>query len=257
MLFGSLEKNMQFKFIQAQVNKVPKVSIQQPIVSQKPLAITKPFLFKGNFIGYMDMYSNADTVANYLDAHDHWFVHCAHPMKVEPLGNNGYTLIVGSFSSFGYKVEPKVALVFNPAQNRVYKMHTVPVPNYEYPGYEVQYNAVMELQEITPEQILGTKMTKVFACPESIPSMITRVSWQLDLVVTVDFPQFIYKLPISLIQTTGDRLLSQIVQQISPRLTYKVQKDFHTRLELPIPPKSGRKLQKVKKLADFTEEQAA
>ncbi len=257
MLFGSLENNMQFKFIQAQPHRFSKVSSQKPIISKNSLSITNPFLFQGNFVGYMDMYSDAETVAKYLDAHDHWFVSCAHPMKVEPLGNNGYTLIVGRFSSFGYEVEPKVALVFHPAQNRVYTMHTVPIPNYESPGYEVQYDAAMELQEITPEQILGTKITKVFPPQKSIPSMMTRVSWQLDLVVAVDFPKFIYKLPVSLIQKTGDRLLSQIVRQISPRLTYKVQKDFHTRLELPIPPKTGRKLQKVKKLSNSIEEQAA
>ncbi len=248
---------MQFKFIQAQDPRFAKVSTQKSTVPKKSLEITKPFLFEGNFVGYMDMYSDADTVAKYLDAHDHWFVSCAHPMKVEPLGNNGYTLIVGRFSSFGYEVEPQVALVFHPAQNRVYTMHTVPVPNYEYPGYEVQYDAAMELQEITPEQILGTKITKVFADQESIPSMVTRVSWQLDLTVTVDFPKFIYKLPVSLIQKTGDHLLSQIVRQISPRLTYKVQKDFHTGLKLPIPPKTGRTLQKVPKLSNSNDEQAA
>ena len=248
---------MQFKFVQAQPHKSVKVSSQKPIVSQNSATNTPPFIFQGNFIGYMDMYSDADTVANYLDAHDHWFVSCAHPMKVEPLGNNGYVLMVGRFSSFGYQVEPKVALVFHLAQNRVYKMHTVPVPNYEYPGYEVQYDAAMELQEVTPEQILGTNLTKVFSQHKSIPPLMTRVGWYLDLVVTVDFPKFIYKLPVSLIQKTGDRLLSQIVRQISPRLTYRVQKDFHTRLELPIPPKTGRQLQKVTKMDESNQEQAA
>ena len=248
---------MQFKFIQAQTHRLSNVSSQKPIISKNSLEKTKPFLFQGSFIGHMDMYSDADTVANYLDAHDHWFVRCAHPMKVEPLGDNGYTLIVGSFSSLGQEVEPKVALVFKPAQNRVYKMHTVPVPNYEYPGYEVQYDAAMELQETTPEQTLGKDITKVFPHQESRPSMMTRIGWQLDLAVTVDFPKFIYKLPISLIQTTGDRFLSQIVHQISPRLTYRVQKDFHTRLNLPIPPKTGRKLQKVPKLSNGNQEQVA
>lgn len=248
---------MQFKFIQAQTPRFVKEPSQKPIVTQKSLANKPPCLFQGNFIGYMDMYSDADTVTKYLDAHDHWFVSCAHPMKVEPLGNNGYILIVGRFSSFGYEVEPKVALVFHLAQNRVYKMHTVPVPNYEYPGYKVQYDAAMELQEVTPEKILGANLTKIFSPNQSIPSIMTRVAWKLDLIVTVDFPQFIYKLPVSLIQKTGDRLLSQIVRQISPRLTYKVQKDFHTRLNLPIPPKTGRKLQKLTKIDDPNQEQAA
>ncbi|MDY7014297.1 MAG: DUF1997 domain-containing protein, partial [Cyanobacteriota bacterium] len=66
---------------------------------------------------------------------------------------------------------------------------------------------------------------------------------QLQLKVTVNFPKFIYKLPPSLIQSTGDRLLAQIVRQISPRLTYKVQKDFHRSLDLPLPPKQSRTLE--------------
>ncbi len=31
-------------------------------------------------------------VAEYLNAHALWFSHCAEPMKVQPLGENGYAL---------------------------------------------------------------------------------------------------------------------------------------------------------------------
>jgi hypothetical protein len=61
------------------------------------------------------------------------------------------------------------------------------------------------------------------------------VEWELDLTVTVQFPRFIQRLSKSLVQTTGDRLLRQIVRQISRRLTYKVQEDFHFTLGLPMP----------------------
>jgi len=74
----------------------------------------------------------------------------------------------------------------------------------------------------------------------TLPSEITKVNWELDLQVKVQFPRFIYKLPITLLRDTGDRLLNQIIKQVSPRLSYKVQKDFHTRFNLPIPPKSTR-----------------
>ncbi|MEO1800897.1 MAG: DUF1997 domain-containing protein, partial [Cyanobacteria bacterium J06629_2] len=67
----------------------------------------------------------------------------------------------------------------------------------------------------------------------------------LDLKVKVEFPQFISKLSASLIQATGDRLLAQIVRQVSPRLTYKVQQDFHQNYGLAMPPKSSRQLNKV------------
>jgi hypothetical protein len=201
----------------------------------------KVFLFQANFIGCMDMYSDADSVASYLNAHEGWFCRCAEPMKVEPLGDNGYILTIGRFGSFGYEVEPKIALVLNLPLERVYTMHTIPVPNYAPTGYETNYYALMKLEEVARETV------EYLSSSSSLPPKITQVSWELDLAVKVTFPKFIYKLPSSLIQKTGDRLLGEIVRQISPRLTYKVQQDFHTSLNLPIPPKNGRHLEKVDK----------
>jgi hypothetical protein len=99
----------------------------------------------------------------------------------------------------------------------------------------------MKLEEVARETV------EYLSSSSSLPPKITQVSWELDLAVKVTFPKFIYKLPSSLIQKTGDRLLGEIVRQISPRLTYKVQQDFHTSLNLPIPPKNGRHLEKVDK----------
>jgi hypothetical protein len=203
------------------------------------LSKQKVFLFQANFIGYMDMYSDVNTVANYLNAHEGWFCRCAEPMKVQPIGNNGYILTIGNFNSFGYEVEPKIAVILNPPVERVYTMHTIPIPNYTPAGYEVNYDAVMKLQEVATETL------EYLSCRSSLPPRITKVTWELDLEVKVVFPKFIYKLPSSLIQSTGDRLLGQIIRQVSPRLTYKVQQDFHSRFHLPLPPKAGRKLQKV------------
>ncbi len=214
-----------------------------PVTSESPNEI-KPFLFETYFAGCMDMYSDADTVADYLDDHENWFCHCAQPMKVEALGDNGYSLTVGNFGSFGYEVEPKIAVVLNPPVNRVYTMHTIPLPDYKSVGYEVNYQAMMELREVSQEVVVDS-LTLNQSITSHLPSKITQVTWKLDLAVKVIFPKFINKLPSSLIQKTGDRLLGQIVRQISPRLTYKVQQDFHNRLSLPLPPKSGRRLEKV------------
>lgn len=201
------------------------------------------FLFQASFIGSMDMFSDLETVANYLNAHQGWFCRCAQPMQVEPLGNNGYILTVGRFGSFGYEVEPKIAVVLNPPENRIYKMHSIPVPNYHACGYDVNYQAFMELGETSAQSY--SHPTNLFKKQILIPDLITRVSWTLNLEVKVEFPKFIYKLPSSIIQSTGDRLLGQIVRQISPRLTYKVQQDFHDSHNLPLPPKSSRHLERV------------
>jgi hypothetical protein len=203
------------------------------------------FLFAVSFTGRMDMYSDVDTVADYLNAHEGWFCRCAQPMKVEPLeGNNGYTLIVGQFGSLGYEVEPKIGVVLDPPMGRVYRMHTIPIPGYDPSGYDVNYQAWMELTEITVENE-ATSTTGIFHKKRAIPSRITQVNWRLDLAVGVEFPKFISKLSTSLVQSTGNRLLAQIVRQISPRLTYKVQQDFHTTHDLLMPPKSSRQLEKI------------
>lgn len=178
-------------------------------------------LFHGHYEGSMEMSADAHTVAKYLDAHQEWFHRCSYPMKTESLGDNGYTLVVGRFGSFGYEVEPKIGLDLLPQDEGVYRIKTIPVPNYQPQGYDVDFGAVMELVEL--------------ASPSSSQLPTTQVEWNLNLEVTIQFPRFIHALPKSLVQNTGDRLLNQIVRQVSRRLTQKVQADFHQSLGLPLP----------------------
>ena len=184
--------------------------------------LMRPVRFHGQFEDCMEMYADAATVAQYLNSHGEWFSRCAHPMKVEAIGNNGYALAIGRFGSFGYEVEPKIGLELLPPDEGVYRIRTIPVPDYVAPGYDVDFKAVMQLTEVT-----------------DYDKKIARIEWQLDLVVSIHFPRFIYRLPMSLIQSTGDRLLGQIVRQISRRLTHKVQQDFHSSLGLPMRGKKG------------------
>ena len=208
----------------------------------------KIFTFNVSFQGRMDMYSDVDTVAEYLDAHEGWFCRCAQPMKVEPLNDNGYVLTVGRFGSFGYEVEPKIAVVLNPPVDRVYLMQTIPIVDCDE-GYEVNYRAKMQLTEVSGDTVCSNK--GLFNKRAIVPDRITQVNWDLDLEVKVKFPQFISKLSTSLIQTTGDRLLAQIVRQVSPRLTYKVQQDFHDGYDLVMPPKSSRQLHKIDRAQQY------
>jgi hypothetical protein len=242
---------MQSNFLENQPNRLSTVAIDQKMflvdevetdstfANHNSLNPADLFTFATKFIGSMDMYANADNVADYLNAHEGWFTRCARPMKVESLDNNSYILTVGRFGSFGYEVEPKIAVVLNPPLDRVYTMHTIPIPNYQAPGYDVDYYASMNLEEVPTESIISGKQLL------SLPNMITRVSWTLDLTVRVKFPKFISKLSPNLIQSTGDRLLAQIIRQVSPRLTFKVQQDFHQGFDLPLPPKTGRKFDKI------------
>lgn len=205
----------------------------------------EPVDFQTQFAGCMEMYHHIQTVADYLAAHEGWFCHCAKPMQAEALGDNGYILTIGRFGAFGYEVEPKMGVILEPPTDYTYLMYSVPVPNYDSPGYAVDYKATMYLTEV-PVTEAAEGIEKIFRRhKQEVPEVITQVTWQLDLKVSVTFPQFIHKLPLSLIQKTGDRVLAQIIRQVSPRLTLKVQKDFHERFGLPLPSKEGRKFQRV------------
>jgi Protein of unknown function (DUF1997) len=176
------------------------------------------FCFTYRFTDAMLMGADVKTVGKYLDAHQGWFTRCAQPMQVDSIGNNGYALTIGKFNSCGYVIEPKVGLELLPQDNCVYRIKTIEIPDYTPPGYEVNFNAQMRLVETLNSQRLGTK-----------------VDWDLDLRVYIQFPKFIYKLPTKVIQGTGDRVLKQIVDLVSRRLTHKVQTDFHGNLGLKIP----------------------
>lgn len=207
--------------------------------------IATPYTFTTNFQGYMEMYCPPQVVGQYLDKHEQWFTYCAQPMQAEPLGDNGYTLTIGKFGSFGYEVEPKMSVLFEVSPEQKYLMYSVEVPDYKPLGYEVQYNALMELNPLPVKECsaFSGKYPRIIA--EKLPSEVTQVRWELHLNVSVYFPKFIYRLPTSVIQSTGDRLLTQIVKQVSPRLTYKVQKNFHDEQQLPVPPKNSRYLEKI------------
>ena len=178
-----------------------------------------PFLFRGGFVGRMDMAADRATVARYLDDHRAWFLRCAHPMTATPLGENGYDLTVGNFGALGYDVEPKIGLNLLPQDQGVYRIETIEIPGYEPPGYDVDFKAALELNELSGDS----------------EALLTQVDWELDLKVWVSFPRFIHALPTRIIQKTGDHLLSQIVRQVSRCLTHKVQADFHETLDLPLP----------------------
>ncbi|AFZ27388.1 Protein of unknown function (DUF1997) [Cylindrospermum stagnale PCC 7417] len=195
----------------------------------KEVNVSTTTKFYGHYQDFMEMHAPIEVVAEYIGAHQSWFYRCAEPMKVQPLGENGYALVIGRFGSFGYEVEPKVGLELLPADAGIYRIRTIPIPDYQPPGYDVDYRASLQLTE----NLASDVSTNV--------GEITRVEWDLDLTVDLHFPRFIQRLPQSLIQSTGDRLLNQIVRQVSRRLTKKVQEDFHQSLGIPFSVESQKK----------------
>ncbi len=171
--------------------------------------------FQSHFVGTMALQSDAQTVMRYLDAHQGWFCRCAQPMQVKPVAENGYVLTVGHFGAHGFEVEPKIGLRLLPQEAGVYRIETIPLAAEAPQPYEVDFQAALQLVQTDHPTGEG---------------YLTQVEWHLDLKVAIQFPKFIYRLPMSLIQRTGDALLTRIVRQVSRRLTAKVQQDFHQSL---------------------------
>jgi hypothetical protein len=209
---------------------LPPASESDPaaIAPTDPIPADQPMRHCIYFEDYMEVYADPATYAAYLDVHEEWFCRCAQPMVADALGQNGYAITIGRFGALDYYVEPKIGLELLPEEAGVYRIRTIPVPDYVPPGYAVDFQASMKLVPRSPSP------EDRHVAP-NLPEHITHVTWGLDLVVELWFPRFIRVLPQSLIQGTGDRLLGQIVRQVSRRLTRKVQLDFHQSHGLPVP----------------------
>jgi hypothetical protein len=214
----------------------PDASFEQPESAGADVAEDVELIWFGtHFEDRMEMYADAATVAEHLNNHKSWFCQCALPMKAEPIGENGYDLLIGRFGAFGYRVEARIGLeLLPPDAEGCYLIKTIPVPNYTSPGYEVDFRSAMKLVEIPSQEFAADWPSSERA---KLPPTITSAGWKLDLAVGVYFPKFIRSMSASLIQKTGEGLLEKIIKQVNRRLTYKTQLVFHESLGIPFPKK--------------------
>lgn len=198
------------------------------------------FRYASAFSDLMEMRAPAGVVAEYLDVHQAWFESCASPMDVMPLGERGYVLSLGRFGNFGFEVEPTIALELLPQDNGVYEIVTLPIQD-QSPSlqglYDVDFNASLRLDETDFQSLTAAGPREV--SNEEVDRLMahTLVRWQLDLAVWIRLPSMLNLLPERLVQSSGDHLLKQIVRQISRKLTWKVQEDFHANHGIPCPPR--------------------
>ena len=179
--------------------------------------------YRSHFSDCMEMRASSAVVASYLDRHDDWFRRCAAPMEVQALDAQAYVLTLGRFGNFGFEVEPTIALRLLPGHEGSYAIETVTLPAVD-PGLAALYDVDFQ-----------AGLTLINDVDRGLPA--TCVRWELDLSIWISLPKVITMLPDGLVQSSGDRLLRQIVRQISRRLTWKVQEDFHGSHGLVCPPR--------------------
>ena len=175
--------------------------------------------YRSGFSDQMEMLASTTEVVSYLNAHQRWFERCAQPMQVSALDQQSYALTLGRFGNFGFEVEPTIALRLLPEDEKLYRIETVrtvPQSLDLRDHYDVDFQASMQLID---------------------QDSTTSVLWDLDLSIWIRLPKVITMLPEQLVQSSGDHLLRQIVRQISRRLTWKVQEDFHASHGLHCPPR--------------------
>ena len=175
--------------------------------------------YRSSFSDHMEMLASTTEVVRYLNDHQRWFERCAQPMQVSALDQQSYALTLGRFGNFGFEVEPTIALRLLPEDDKLYRIETVRVvPQSLAIGdhYDVDFQASMQLID---------------------QNSTTSVQWELDLSIWIRLPKVITMLPEQLVQSSGDHLLRQIVRQISRRLTWKVQEDFHANHGINCPPR--------------------
>ncbi|CAD5979630.1 DUF1997 domain-containing protein [Planktothrix agardhii] len=212
------------------------VALPNPEESNQEQDSQELIWFHSDFEDCMEMFAPLDTVAEYLGQHSGWFCRCALPMKTEPMGNNAYDLLVGRFGALGYRVEARIGLeLVPPDAEGIYRIRTVPIPNYTAPGYEVDFQSTMTLVDLPTAEFCSKHRIELKECP----TQITGAKWHLDLAVGVQIPKFIRSKSEGLIQKSGDTLLKNIVKQVSRRLSAKTQQDFHTSLGIPFPKYRG------------------
>jgi hypothetical protein len=201
----------------------------QPLRERSDPAIRR---YASTFADLMEMRAPAAVVGSYLDRHEGWFRRCAAPMTVEPIGHQGYVLTLGRFGNFGFEVEPTIGLELLPQAAGIYRIVTVPLPESDAALrglYDVEFAASLRLDEASGPEVSHEEVDGVM--------LHTLVRWQLDLAVWLRLPGMLSLLPEHLVQSSGDHLLRQIVRQISRRLTWKVQEDFHASHGIPCPPR--------------------
>ncbi|NEP02600.1 MAG: DUF1997 domain-containing protein [Symploca sp. SIO2E9] len=223
--------NQRIELEHAALKTQPSSANTGDLVVQTPSSAGERTMFHSHFQDCMEMYARAQDVTAYLDAHQDWFRRCAHPMKAELISCNSYALLIGRFGALGYELEPKIGLELLPQNNGIYRIRSIPVPDYAPVSYDVEFEASQSFVEVSTREYFQEQEAETLQLPEAI----TRIEWTLELSIALRFPKFIKKLPNSLIQSTGDRLLRQIVRQVSRRLTDKVQADFHDSLGIPMP----------------------
>ncbi|BAC91438.1 DUF1997 domain-containing protein [Gloeobacter violaceus] len=143
-------------------------------------------------------------LAGYLRKPDHWIPVGFRPLKVEAAAGT-YRLQLPEFGALGFRVAPRVALRVVEEDERLYRLHSVPLPD---PGYAVDFDGLFRLDP-------AARAVAVF--------------WEANFGIRIELPGFLGMFPQPVVQAAAQAAVSAMNAGVCRSLVGNICRDFRAR----------------------------
>ncbi|MEM9536316.1 MAG: DUF1997 domain-containing protein [Cyanobacteria bacterium P01_E01_bin.45] len=163
-----------------------------------------------NQAGEVDMSTSVAPLAEYLRAHEQWIEPCFKPLKVTSISPESYQLKFFRMGALGFELEPCFGIEIGSKGDRLFFLHSIPLPGDEKLPYSVDCSSEFRLEE---RQEKG--------------AAVTRVYWTLHLDIVVELPRFLQVLPRKRVRSVAEALVNQVARRMCNRLTQNICHDYY------------------------------
>lgn len=165
-----------------------------------------------NQAGEVDLTTTLPPLADYLRDHEQWIETCFKPLKVKPLSTDAYQLKFFRMGALGFELEPCFGIQIGSKGDRLFFLHSIPLPEDDSLPYSVDCSSEFRLEE---RQENGAAVTRVF--------------WTLHLDIVVELPRFLQVLPRKRVRSVAEALVNQVARRMCNRLTQNICQDYYQR----------------------------
>ena len=163
-----------------------------------------------NQAGEVDLSTSLAPLADYLRVHEQWIEPCFKPLTVTPLSAESYQLKFFRMGALGFELEPCFGIEIGSKGDRLFFLHSIPLPGDDELPYSVDCSSEFRLEE---RQEKG--------------SAVTRVYWTLHLDIVVELPRFLQVLPRKRVRSVAEALVNQVARRMCNRLTQNICQDYY------------------------------
>ncbi len=158
--------------------------------------------------GQVDMETEREPLAAYLQEHQEWIDRCFKPLKVFPLSESTYKLQFFRIGGLGFELEPCFGVKIWSEENYMFRLSSIELPSDADLPYTVDCQSFFQLQDLPT-------------------AGMTRVNWDLELDIWMELPRFLAAFPYNLVYNVGAQVVRQVTRRMSDRLTHNVCTDYY------------------------------